>query len=186
MAESGQEVLRRYLQDSVAAAKGFETELRSFSRDDDDAEVQAVFLRHAELTKRQHETLTARLRELGGGPSATKGFLAHLFTMSPRAVQLTHRAEERTSQNLIMAFTIGKSGRAMCEALSVVARTAGDLQTERLARELGDGVEALSEVTWRLLPSRSKIAFNILTAGEVDPSVETKSPDDRLVDTTTL
>lgn len=186
MAESGQEVLRRYLQDSVAAAKGFETELQSFGRDDDDAEAQTLFLRHSELTRHQQETLTTRLRELGGEPSAAKGFLAHLFTMSPRTVQLTHKAEERIAQNLMMAFTIGKSGQAMCEALAIVARIAGDRETERLAREIGTAVEQVSEETFRLVPSRSKIAFNVLTAGEVDPSVETKSPDDRLVDTSIL
>ena len=67
MAETSSEVLKRYLQDAIAAEKSFETQLRGFSREGDDSEAKAAFAQHAAETRSQHERLTARLEALGGG-----------------------------------------------------------------------------------------------------------------------
>ena len=180
MAENGTEVVRRYLQDAIAAESGFESQLHSFAAEGDDAEVKAAFALHAEETAAQQRKLAARLEELGGKASATKSVLAHLFGFSPKAAQLTHSADERTVQNLIVAFSVENSECAMYEALANVAQANGDPATESLAKEIQQEEKRTAEKVWSFIPSRSKIAFNMLTALEVDPSVETRTTEDRI------
>ena len=179
MPETGRDVIQRYLQDAVAAESSFETQLMSFSREGDDAEVQTVFATHARETQLQIKRLTARLEELGGSPSAAKDMLAHIFGVTPRTAQLTHTPDERLAQNLAMAYAVEAGECAMYEALAVVAQAAGDTTTEKLAREIQDEERRTAEKVWSYLPSRAKIAFNMLTAGEMDPAVETRMADDR-------
>lgn len=181
MADSGRALIQRYLQDAVAAESSFETQLLAFSREGDDAEVQEVFATHARETQLQAKRLTARLEELGGSPSTAKSLLAHFFGMSPKAAQLTHTPEERLAQNLVMAYAVEASECAMYEALAGVAGAAGDDVTERLAREIQEEERRTAEKLWSFIPSRSKIAFNLLTAGEIDPSVDTRMADDRVI-----
>lgn len=181
MAETSTDLIRRYLDDAIAAEKSFETQLRGFAQEGDDAEVQAVFQRHAEETRVQYERLTARLEALGGTSSTAKSVLAHLLSLSPRAAQAGHTQEERLAQNLITAFAVEKSECAMYEALANVAAAAGDVSTEALAREIQAQESETADKMWRFIPTRSKIAFNMLTAGEIDPAIETKAPDDRVI-----
>ena len=181
MPETKREVLRRYLDDAVAAEKGFETQLRSFAEEGDDSEVQQAFAEQARRTSSHVVQLTARLEDLGGSHSRAKGFMAQLFSLAPRTAQITHGEEERLAQNLIMAYAAEMSQCAMYEALGVSARLAGDHQTADLAAAISSEEREAAIQFWQFLPSRSKIAFNMLTAGEVDPSVETRAPDDRLV-----
>ena len=186
MTETEAGVVRRYLQDAIAAETDFESQLKSFAHEGDDFEVQALFFGHAAETSRQIQRLAARLQELGGIPSETKSSLAHFFSSAPKIAQATHKPEERIVQNLIMAFCVENGERAMYEALATTARVAGDAVTERLAREIAAEEAATAEKVWHFLPSRSKIAFNVLTAGETDPSVDTRTVDDRIVDETLL
>ncbi len=182
MAESSaDEVIRRYLQDAIAAEGSFETQLWSFSREGDDSEVQGTFATHAQETQVQHRRLTTRLEELGGSPSTAKDLLAHLFGLSPKALQLTHAPDERLAQNLVIAYAVAASECAMYEALACVAGAAGDLVTEKLARQIQEEERRTAEKVWSFIPSRAKIAFNVLTAGEMDPSVDTKMADDRIL-----
>jgi ferritin-like metal-binding protein YciE len=181
VAEDRQEIIQRYLQDALAAERSFETQLETFSREGDDEEVQQAFSTHARETSLQARRLEARLQELGGSVSTAKSLLAHLFGMSPKAAQLTHTAEERLAQNLVIAYAIEASECAMYEALAQVAREAGDSATERLGREIQEEEVRTAQKLWSFIPSRSKIAFNLLTAGEMDPAIETKMADDRLL-----
>jgi ferritin-like metal-binding protein YciE len=181
MGASTNEVVCRYLQDAIAAESSFESQLRAFSEEGDDDEVRSVFSQHAEETRLQYHRLAARLEQLGGTPSPAKSMLAHLFSLSPKLVQATHAQEERIAQNLIMAYTVETSECAMYEALAAVAQAAGDPATHALAREIQAEERQTAGKLWRLLPSRAKIAFNMLTAGEVDPVLETKAPANRVI-----
>jgi ferritin-like metal-binding protein YciE len=181
VAETPTEVLRRYLEDAIAAEKSFETQLRGFATEGQDEEVQLAFANHAEETKLQYHRLTRRLEELGGTPSGAKSLLAHVFGLTPRAVQVTHAPDERVTQNLIAAFAVENSECAMYEALASVAGAAGDSATEKLAREIQAEERRTADKLWRFLPSRAKIAFNVVTAGETDPSISTRAADNRLV-----
>ncbi len=181
MAETSQEVIRRYLEDAITAEKSFQTQLQSFAGEGDDEEVRAVFLAHADETGRHSERLTARLKELGGSPSAAKGFLAGIFSSTPKTLQAAHQPQERTAQNLMTVFTIESSECAMYEALATVAAAAGDTATETLAREIQAEERQGAEAVWHFIPTRAKIAFNMLTVGETDPAIATRTSDDRVV-----
>ena len=166
MAETSVDVIKRYLEDAIAAEKSFETQLQGFSKEGDDATAQAAFSQHALETKNQYERLTARLQALGGSPSGTKSLLAHIFGMTPKTAQIGHEKEERTTQNLMMAFAVENSEIAMYEALASVAEAAGDTQTATLAREIQQQEKATAEKVWRLLPNAAVTAFQRVTAGD--------------------
>ncbi len=181
MPETQIEVLRRYLEDAVAAEKTFESQLRSFAAEGDDDEVQAAFAVQARLIAVQITKLTARLEQFGGSPSTAKSLLGKFFGFAPKTAQLTHREEERLTQNLMMAYTAEMSQVALYEALAVTARLALDEQTAQLAHDFSLEKRKAAAEFWHFIPSRAKIAFNMLTAGEIDYSVDTKAPGDRLL-----
>lgn len=181
MAENDNDVLKRYLVDSIAAERSFESQLRSFAGEGDDAEVQALFSRHAEETRLQHARLAERLEQLGGSTFAAKEFLAQFLSHAPAAAKVTHIEEEKVVQNLLIAYAVESSECALYESLATVANALGDITTEKLARTIQEEEIKTAEAIWHFLPSRSKIAFNMLTAGEVDPAVVTRAVEDRLV-----
>ncbi len=163
MAETSNDVIKRYLQDAIAAEHSFETQLQGFAKEGDDTAAQAAFHQHALETKRQYERLTARLEQLGGSTSSAKSFLAHLFGLSPKTAQIGHEKEERTTQNLMMAFAVENSEMAMYEALITVAEAAGDTQTAALAREIQAEEETTAKKVWSLLPNAAVTAFERVT-----------------------
>jgi ferritin-like metal-binding protein YciE len=175
------DVIRRYLEDAIAAEKSFETQLLGFSEQGDDEEVRSLFAAHAEETRSQYGRLTRRLEQLGGSPSTGKNFLAHIFSLAPKSAQVAHSPQEKTAQNLIMAFSVENGECAMYEALAVTADSCGDSETATLAREIQAEERRTAEKVWHFLPSRSLIAYNLMTANEVDPSVETRAVDNRLI-----
>ena len=163
MAETSNDVIKRYLQDAIAAEHSFETQLQGFAKEGDDTAAQAAFQQHAIETKRQYERLTARLEALGGSASTAKSFLAHLFGLSPKTAQIGHEKEERTTQNLMMAFAVENSEMAMYEALITVAEASGDTQTAALAREIQLEEQKTAEKVWSLLPNAAVTAFERVT-----------------------
>lgn len=174
-------MVRQYLQGAIAAGKTFEALLRVISRDrNDDDDVQAFFAAHADQTKTQYERLAIRL---GGYPEPgdESPNLASLLNLGPHIDHTGAIAEERTLQNLLTAYTIDTAAFAMYEGLAAVARSSGDSESEQLARQLQDEERSAADTIWHFLPSRSKIAFNMLTVSEVDPAVETKMADDRII-----
>src|SRR4051794_15929646 len=154
------ELMRAYLEDAIAAEKNFETQLRAFAKEGDDTVAQQLFAHHADETRVQYDRLQARLNALGGSPSGFKSMLAHMIGMLPKAAQIGHEKEERTVQNLMMAYTVECSETAMYEALATVARQAGDMETETLARTIQQEERTTGDKIWAHLPVASRIAFN--------------------------
>jgi ferritin-like metal-binding protein YciE len=159
MTETTNDVITRYLQDAIAAEKSFETQLQGFAKEGDDTVVQSLFNQHAVETRRQYERLTARLEALGDSTSGAKSMLAHIFGLSPKTAQIGHEKEERTTQNLMMAYAVENSEMAMYEALATVADAAGDAQTAALAREIQQEEQATAEKIWRYLPTAAVTAL---------------------------
>jgi ferritin-like metal-binding protein YciE len=180
---SSLQVIAEYLQHSVSAERSFETQFRSCSKDGDDSEVQNYFETSARRAAEHIQILETRLTSLNATEQRSTNFFAELLAMAPKAAQLGHTAEERIAQNLIKGFSITKSACAMYLALKSAAGAAGDEQTAELAGRLAAEGETAAEGFWHFIPSRSKIAYNVSTAGEIDPSVETRAPDDRLTET---
>lgn len=174
MSETSTDVIKRYLEDAIAAEKSFETQLQGFSQEGDNEAAKATFHQHALETKRQYERLTARLEALGGSTSVAKSFLAHVFGLSPKAAQLGHEKEERTTQNLMMAFAVENSECAMYEALATVAEAAGDTQTASLARSIQAEEKATADKVWKLLgPAALEALTRVTGQGELGTTVRT-------------
>lgn len=157
--ESSQEVIKRYLQDAIAAERKFETQLTAFSKDGDQAAVQTFFAEHARETRHQHERLTARLEALGGSPSTLKSFFAHIFNLAPGVAQMGHDPAEKNSQDLIMAYAIENGEVAMYEELAIVASFTGDSETEELARAIQAQERAAAAKVWDLIDTSCRRAF---------------------------
>jgi ferritin-like metal-binding protein YciE len=157
--ESAQELIRAYLEDAIAAEKNFETQLRGFAKEGDDTVAQSMFAEHADETHRQYEMLEARLQAIGGSSSGLKTMLAHMLGMMPKTAQLGHEKEERTVQNLMMAYTVENAEIAMYEALATVADAAGDFGTAHLARSIQQEERQTAEKVWQHLPVAARTAF---------------------------
>jgi ferritin-like metal-binding protein YciE len=181
VAEPAAQLLSRYLDDAISAERSFESQLRSFAEQGDDDEVQTAFRIHADRTRTHCERLTRRLEELGGTPSAVKTAMAEVYGLAPKLSLAGQVAEDRIVENLIAAVAMETGECAMYEALAAVALAAGDAPTERLAREIQSEERHTADLLSRFIPSRSKIAFNVVTPHEIDPAVDTKAPDDRLL-----
>ncbi|HWR51634.1 MAG TPA: DUF892 family protein [Bryobacteraceae bacterium] len=161
--EQSIEVLKRYIQDSIALERNFESRLRAFAKDHDRAEIQSLFVSCADHTKTQHERLDARLREIGGPPSAMKSFMTHMFGAMPRTGGLGKEDEERDTQDLMMAYAIGGAEKSMYEVLAAVANAAGDSETERLAREIQGEKDAMAAKVWSMLAPTARESFQRIT-----------------------
>jgi ferritin-like metal-binding protein YciE len=170
MAETAVDIVKRYLQDAIAAEKSFETQLEGFSKEGDDSEAKAAFAQHARETRSQYERLTARLEALGGSTSGLKSFMAHVFGMSPKAAQVGHEAEERTTQNLIMAFSVENAECAMYEALITAATAAGDELTATLAREIQAEEKRTADKVWSMIAPAARYAFARVTETPIQTS----------------
>jgi len=176
MSETAVEVITRYLEDAIAAEKSFETQLDGFSKEGDNIEVRAAFAHHAVETKSQHQRLEMRLEALGGTASAAKSFLAHLFNLAPQTAKLGHDPEERTTQNLMIAFAVENSELAMYEALATVAEAAGDVVTATLAREIQKEEKAAADKIWKLLPLAAAESFVRVTTPPPDSTMAASVP----------
>ncbi|MDQ2841517.1 MAG: DUF892 family protein [Acidobacteriota bacterium] len=182
MRPDGRELLKRYLDKAISAERGCEIQLRDFAKAGDDDEVQAAFETDAAAALLQRERLTGRLRELGPQPGDIHTETDALQDLAPKIASPENSIEERTLQALISAYTAAAGGFARYEFLGLIARRAGDSGTEHLARQIQAEKRTAAERIWHFLPSRSKIAFNMLTVSEVDPAVETKVADNRLME----
>src|SRR5690348_5704943 len=96
--EDPQAVIRRYLQDAIAAEQNFVTVNRAIAKEATMPHVRQLFDEHADETERQEQRLTARLEALGGKPSGVKGFVAHMFGTTPKIAQTGRDDSEKTTQ----------------------------------------------------------------------------------------
>jgi ferritin-like metal-binding protein YciE len=174
-------LISQHLENAIAAEGRFEAQFRGFSQHGDDDEVQTAFATQADQIRGGLKTLAIRLRELGGGASEGHSELSHATDAAPE-LATSGVSEEQTLQDLIAACTIGATQCAMYAVLATVAQAAGDLKTETLARQMEEERRTTTDRVWHFLPSRSKIAFNMLTLDEVDPAVETRAIENRLVE----
>ncbi len=96
-----------------------------------------------------------------------KSFIAHLFGFAPKAASLGHEDEERNSQDLMIAYSVERGEEGMYEALATVAAAAGDVETERLAREFQREEHTTAERILTMIPISARDAFQKLTGTQV-------------------
>jgi ferritin-like metal-binding protein YciE len=159
----GREIIVGHLQNAIAAERNFEDLLNTFSKTGNQLEVKELFAELSHKARSQHERLEARLRELGGSPSTAKSAMAHMFGFAPGVAQLGHEPEEKNAQHIMMTYAAAAGEAAMYEALATVAAEAGDVETERLARQLQEEEREDHHVTWRILPDSALDAFRAVT-----------------------
>jgi ferritin-like metal-binding protein YciE len=155
-----EKILIRYLEDAEAAERNFEDTLATFAKAGEQGEVQQLFSAASARAKTQHERLEARLRALGGSPSTAKSMLAHFLAFTPAVAQLGQEPAEKNTQNLIMVIAAAAAEMAMYEALATVAAGTGDVETERLARQLQSEENDDYEKCWAVLRQSATSAFN--------------------------
>ncbi|MBV9768327.1 MAG: DUF892 family protein [Bryobacterales bacterium] len=160
--EKAVKFIKTYLEDAIAAEKSFETQLRGLASEGSSDHIHALFLQHADETRTQYERLTQRLTELGGDPSTSKSFLAHLVGLSPKLAQLGHDTVDRVTQNLMIAYAVENCELAMYESLMAVAEAAGDEDTLELASAIQAEERATAEKVWKLIGPWAHTAFNKL------------------------
>jgi len=162
--------IQRYLEDAIAAERSFETQLRGFADEATYPGAKTAFQTHADETKRQYELLTTRLKALGGAPSTMKSFMAHIFNMAPKAAQVGHVDEERTTQDLIMAFSVENAEVAMYESMAIAAEAVNDKETATLARQIQREEKATGEKVWQLIgPAAAQAYLRVRSAGAQGP-----------------
>ncbi|MGA8025794.1 MAG: DUF892 family protein [Bryobacteraceae bacterium] len=163
MAETSTDVIKRYLEDAIASEKSLEAQLEGFATEGDNQAAEAAFRRHAAETRNHWEQLTARLEALGGSVSGVKNFLAEVFGLSPKTAQVSHENEDRATQNLIIAFALENNQIAVYELLATMAESAGDSETESLARQIQAEEKRSAENIWTLIPAAAVQAFERVT-----------------------
>jgi ferritin-like metal-binding protein YciE len=173
--------LRRCLTDAIEVEDAFESRLREFANQGDDSDVQSAFFSDADALRLRRAGLTARLEQLGGAEPGGKTPLSHLIGAASPDGESVRIQEEQTLHNLIAAFGIESSECALYEVLASVARAADDSATESFARQALAEQHETAQRVFSFLRSRSKIAFNMLTPNELDPAVETKAFQNRVV-----
>ena len=156
------EVIKRYIEDAIAAEHSFESQLRAVAAETKDQQVQQMCLQHAEETKWQYQQLGTRLEALGGRPpglQTLKGFIGHLIGFGPKIAQIGHDESERTAQDLMALYAVENSEVAMYESLAVAADAAGDTETETLARAIQQQERQTAEKVWALIAPNAREAY---------------------------
>jgi hypothetical protein len=156
-------------------------QLESFAKQSgDDDEVRDAFASHAHQALSSIHLLDGRLQQLPGGVSMQNESVTDLLAHASKLAR-TRVPEEEIVQNLILAYGLQSGIIALCEALVVSSQSSPDDTSIGLARELQAQHLRASEEVWRFISSRSKIAYNVLTAGEIDPSIDTRTVENRLI-----
>lgn len=163
---SATDSIKAYLEDAIAAEDTFESQLSDFADQGSGEQVHALFRRHAGETRRQREHLTERLKDLGGTPSGTKSFIAHLVGLSPKLAQLGHDVMDRLTQDLMIAYAIENCEMAMYESLIAVSESAGDRTTAELARSIQNEERDAADKIWQRLSPTALAAFHKMAGVE--------------------
>ena len=136
MAETVQERINAYIQDTISAERNFEDALRSFGKAGVQPEVQTMLSSFSAKAATQHQRLTALLEARGGSPSSGKTAVAETLAFSPLSAQIGQGEAEKNTQHLMITFAAAAAEMAMYESLNAAATEAGDEQVVSLAKTL--------------------------------------------------
>jgi hypothetical protein len=181
LTENSSELLKNLLANAAAVERSGERRWREFAAaTGDDDEVRTLFEAGAYSAMLNAQRVWLRLEEMAAIETVGAQGVDDLLEAAPQIGQNTHCVEERLLYNLIFVSAEKAGQCALYKSLSAAAAVAGDVATAALAEEIEENDRQVLESVGRLVPSRSKIAFNMLTVSEVDPAVETKAKDDRI------
>ncbi len=168
--------LRRGLGACVLLCRTAGREFRSLVPEGDDEDVQNFFQKQADVASDEAEYF---LNYSAGEVDGTND-LSEFVTQIPLALASARIGEERILQGIIAVFTALNAKRAAFAGLRQLALENGVSDLAEAAAKVEAQAEEAAGCAWHFLPSRSKIAFNMLTLDEVDPAVDTKMAGDRI------
>jgi ferritin-like metal-binding protein YciE len=126
----------RYLIDAHAAEAELAELLEGLLRETKEETVRSALEQLYLKTKDQALRLEVRLRALGSQPSPTSSFLGSVLGKVSGIVHAAHDGYDKTTQDVIKAYSVEYLQIGTYAALATFARLAGDPQTETLAAQI--------------------------------------------------
>src|SRR2546430_2271944 len=116
--EDPRDRLIRYIDDARAAEAGAVQLFDSFVREAKNKEARLA-IEGVLMTTKEHELqLERRLREMGGQPSAGKGFFNQMLGKLADLIHAAHDDYDKTTQDVIKAYAASHLGVGMYAALA--------------------------------------------------------------------
>ncbi len=157
--ETPQERLLRYLDDAHAAEVGIGDMLRSLIDRTNSMQAKTAFQEHLAVTQNQAQRLEQRLISLGGKTSGGKGILNSIMGKVSELVNAGHDDYDKTTQDLIKAYSTEYLEIGMYTSLKAYAEQLGDAETAALAeRAIGEEKEA-ADTVFPLIAETAKAAI---------------------------
>lgn len=159
MAETVNERINRYIQDTIAAERNFEHALSTFGEAGTQEPVKKLLSSFSAKARTQHQRLTALLESRGGSPSETKTILAQLLAFTPLSAQVGQGAAEKNTQHLMITFAAAAAEMAMYESLLAASKAAGEQKVAELAQVLQREERDDYDQVWELLSGSAAAAL---------------------------
>lgn len=133
--ENIQNRLIRYLQDAHATETGFVDILRDFVNRSEDGDIHALFQARLTETEEQALRLEEQLVAMGAAASTGKDFLNSLMGKLSDLMNSAHDDYDKTTQNLIKAYSLTHLQIGMYTALMAFAQSIQASETAGLAEK---------------------------------------------------
>ena len=159
MAETIQDRINQYLEDTIGAERNFEQALRTFGEAGEQTPVQTLLSSASAKAKTQHQRLEALLKSRGGTPSEGKTLLAEMLAFTPLSAQIGQGAAEKNTQHLMVTFAAAAAEMAMYESLATVSAAGGAEDVATLARTLQSEERDDYDQVWSILRPSAADAF---------------------------
>ena len=159
MANTIQDRINQYLEDTIGAERNFETALSTFGHAGEQSAVQSLLSKASDRARTQHQRLEAMLKSRGGTPSETKTLLAEMLAFTPLSAQVGEGAEEKNTQHLMVTYAAAAAEMAMYESLATVAAEGGAEDVVSLARILQEEERDDYEEVWGILRQSATQSF---------------------------
>src|ERR1700710_2419095 len=174
MADTVQEQINQYIEDTIGAERNFEKALSTFGKTGEQTPVQALLASASAKAKTQHERLEALLKSRGRSPSEGKTILAEALAFTPLSAQIGQSAAEKNTQHLMVTFAAAAAEMAMYESLATAGAEGGAEDVISLARTLQAEERDDYDQVWSILRQSASDSFQ----AELDQG---KSPQQILV-----
>lgn len=145
--EDPRDRLVRYLDDACSMETGAATVLQTFLDEANYPAAKEQIETHLMAAKERALLIEKRIRELGGHPSASKGFFNNLMGKLSDMLQSAHDAYDKTTQDLIKTYAMDHLSVGAYAALAAFSRAYGDTTTAEMAeRIMGEAMGAAEKV----------------------------------------
>ncbi len=159
MADTVQEKINRYLEDTIGAERNFEKALSTFGEAGEQTSVQQLLSSASAKAKTQHERLEMLLKSRGGTPSEGKTILAEMLAFTPLSAQIGQGAAEKNTQHLMVTFAAAAAEMAMYESLATAGAEGGAEDVVSLARTLQGEERDDYDQVWSILKQSAADSF---------------------------